>query len=77
MKRSTGIVRKLDKFNRLVIPKGICRTNRLGEGTPMEIFVDGNETIIKKYEPGCIFCGSLENVTDFKGKPVCAECRKG
>lgn len=77
MKKSIGIVRKLDSFNRIVIPKEICRANKLREGTPMEIFVDGHEIILKEYNPGCIICGSITDVTDFKGKPVCAECRKG
>lgn len=77
MKKSIGIVRKLDRLNRIVIPKEICRINGFGKGTPMEIFVDGEEIILKKYEPGCIICGSVTDVSEFKGKPVCAECRKG
>lgn len=47
--RSTGIVRRLDDLGRLVIPKEIRRTHGMVEGTPMEIYVEGENIIIKKY----------------------------
>jgi transcriptional pleiotropic regulator of transition state genes len=75
--RATGIVRKADILNRIVIPKEICRTNGITDGTPMEIFTYGDNIILRKYTPGCIFCDSLTDVAEFKGKHVCAECRKG
>jgi len=42
----------------------------------MEIFVDGSSIILKKYEPNCIFCGSLKKLVDFQGKLVCEKCAK-
>ncbi|MNF16577.1 Transition state regulatory protein AbrB [compost metagenome] len=37
---------------------------------PLEIFVDGEKIILRKYEPTCIFSGSAENLINFKGKMV-------
>ena len=49
--KSTGIVRKLDHLGRIVLPKELRRTLDLPEGTPMEIFVDGNRIVLRKYQP--------------------------
>jgi transcriptional pleiotropic regulator of transition state genes len=40
--KSTGIVRKLDHLGRIVLPKELRRTLDLPEGTPVEIYTDGN-----------------------------------
>jgi transcriptional pleiotropic regulator of transition state genes len=37
---------------------------------PLEIFVDGEKIILRKYEPTCIFSGSAENLINFRGKMV-------
>lgn len=50
--KATGIVRRIDDLGRVVIPKEIRRTMRIGEGEPLEIFVDRDgEVILKKYSP--------------------------
>ena len=46
----------------------------IGEKDALEIYVDGERIMLKKYEPACIFCGNAENVTYFKGKIVCNVC---
>jgi hypothetical protein len=41
----------------------------------MEIFVDGDNIIIKKYNPDCCaLCGSMHILTDVKSIPICIEC---
>jgi transcriptional pleiotropic regulator of transition state genes len=74
MMKSTGIVRKVDELGRVVIPIELRRTLGIGEKDALEIYVDGERIMLKKYEPACIFCGNAENVTYFKGKIVCNEC---
>ena len=49
--KSTGIVRKLDHLGRIVLPKELRRTMDLPEGAPVEIFVDGNRIVLRKYQP--------------------------
>ncbi len=72
--KSTGIVRKIDELGRIVLPIEIRRTMNLERSDAVEIFVDEEKIILRKYEPSCVFCGNSDNVTLFKGKLVCAEC---
>jgi len=36
--------------------------------------VDGENIILRKYEPACIFCGNAADVEIYKGKRVCKLC---
>lgn len=74
--KSTGTVRKIDPLGRIVLPAELRKTMNLPELTPMEIFTEGNSIILTKYERGCVFCGSMKNITVFKDKLVCSECRQ-
>ncbi|SJZ75743.1 AbrB/MazE/SpoVT family DNA-binding domain-containing protein [Selenihalanaerobacter shriftii] len=72
--KSTGIVRKVDELGRIVIPVELRRTLRIEEKDALEIYVDGESIILKKYEPACVFCGNAADTTVFKNKTVCKEC---
>ena len=72
--RSLGIVRKLDKLGRLVVPKETRKMFNLNEGDPVEIFTDGDKIIIKKYNPGCQCCGNMKDVKEYKGIKICKKC---
>lgn len=74
--KSTGIVRKIDELGRVVLPIELRRTMDINEKDALEIFVDGNNIILSKYEPACIFCGNAKDVVNFKGKCVCPDCIK-
>lgn len=79
--KATGIVRKVDELGRIVLPIELRRTMDISERDPMEIYVEGSAIILKKFRPSCVFCDSVRDVTDFKGKNVCKRClaeiRKG
>lgn len=49
--KATGIVRRIDDLGRVVIPKEIRRTLGIEEGDPLEIFVNGGQVVIQKYQP--------------------------
>jgi len=72
--KATGIVRKVDTLGRIVLPIELRRTLGIDEKDPLEIFVDGEQIILRKYEPACTFCGNATNVKRFSGKIVCGEC---
>jgi transcriptional pleiotropic regulator of transition state genes len=74
--KSTGIVRKVDELGRVVIPIELRRTLGIDEKDALEIYVDSEKIILKKYEPACVFCGNASDMTHFKGKNVCKECAK-
>ncbi len=74
--KSTGIVRKVDELGRVVIPIELRRTLDIEEKDALEIYVDSDRIILRKYEPACscVFCGNADEVTNFKGKNVCNHC---
>lgn len=75
--KNTGISKKIDDLGRVVLPKEIRKTLGLIEGIDtMEIRIDGQDVILRKYEVGCVFCKGTKGLKDFKGKPVCENCRK-
>lgn len=74
--KSTGIVRKVDELGRVVIPIELRRTLNIQERDALEIYVDGEHIILKKYEPACIFCDNARDVHDYKGKNICSDCLK-
>lgn len=75
--KSTGVVRKVDGLGRIVLPKELRKVLGVKENeTSMEILVDGENVILRKYEPACIFCGEARNVINYKGKNICKKCLK-
>ena len=72
--KSTGVVRRLDELGRIVIPIELRRTLDLADRDCLEIFTEGEQIILKKYQPACIFCGEAKDIINYKGKNVCKCC---
>ena len=68
--KSTGIVRKVDELGRVVLPIELRKTLGIEVRDPMEIFVDEDKVILKKYEPADIFTGEMDDLVEYKGKRV-------
>ena len=47
--KSTGIVRKIDDLGRIVIPKEIRKSLNIANNDDIEIFIEDNNIILKKY----------------------------
>lgn len=76
--KATGIVRRIDDLGRVVIPKELRKAYDINEGDPLEIFVDKEGIIIRKYDKlrECIFCGEdeLNQLIEHEGVAVCKTC---
>lgn len=73
--KATGIVRRIDDLGRVVIPKEIRRTMGIKEGDPLELFVNGEQVIFRKYSPGCYLCSDVDAESiDFYGHQICMKC---
>ena len=72
--KSTGIVRKVDELGRIVLPIELRRTLDIAERDELEIYLDDDKFVLKKYEPSCIFCGSSCGLVTYHGRNVCMEC---
>ncbi len=74
--KSTGMVRKMDELGRVVIPMELRRNLNIAEKDALEIYVEGDNIILKKYTPGCFICQEIDNlviIPDSKVK-ICPKC---
>lgn len=71
---NTGMVRRVDELGRIVIPIEIRNNLDIKEKDPMEFHVENRKLVLEKYEPGCIFCNSKEDIKELNGKRVCKKC---
>lgn len=73
--KSTGIVRTIDSVGRIVIPMELRRTmNLLDPSDALEVFVDDDKIVLRKYSPSCIFCKGLDDVLEYEGQKICKRC---
>jgi transcriptional pleiotropic regulator of transition state genes len=74
----SGIVKYPDSMGRILIPKDMREflgIERNDEG--VELTCEGKVVIMRKYEPGCLFCGSISNrLKSYQGKQICPGCIK-
>ena len=72
--KTTGMIRQLDALGRVVLPIELRRTLGINTRDMLEILVEGNSIILRKYEPNCLFCGSSSGLTPYKDKQICKRC---
>ena len=58
--KETGILRRIDELGRIVIPKEIRKKLKIREGDNLDIYVDDNNVILRKYSP----LNDLETILD-------------
>lgn len=72
--KSTGIVRSIDELGRIVLPMELRKTMDINSKDKLEIYVDGDSIVLKKHQITCSFCGSHDDIVDFKGHCICENC---
>lgn len=72
--KSTGVVRRLDNLGRVVLPIELRRTMGIDVKDKLEVLVDGEDIILRRYQDACIFCGGDKSLIAFGGKQVCRAC---
>ncbi len=71
--KTTGVVRRLDELGRITLPIELRRNFQIGEKDPLEIYVEGDRIILKKYQDSDIFTGSKEDLIEYEGKMISRE----
>lgn len=71
--KDTGIVRRLDELGRITLPIELRRTLGCEDRGQLEIFVEDDRVILKKYEPADIFTGSKVDLIQYEGRTVSKE----
>ncbi|MCL2048126.1 MAG: AbrB/MazE/SpoVT family DNA-binding domain-containing protein [Defluviitaleaceae bacterium] len=74
--RATGITRKIDELGRVVLPIEIRRGMNINNGKHVEIFVDDDSVILKRYDPACTFTGSTDELIEYNGRKVSKQAIK-
>ncbi len=72
--KSTGIVRKVDELGRIVLPVELRRTLDIAVHDELEIYLDEDKVILRKFENTCLFCASNKRLVSYMGKNVCRDC---
>lgn len=67
-------VRKIDRFGRIWLPLSVRRIANISENDGLEILVDKDSIVMRKYEPVCIFCGGSDSIETIRDKKVCKHC---
>ena len=70
-----SIVRNLDRLGRIVLPKELRRRMDIDSRDEVEMFIDGNTIVLKKYkQDSCMFCGRTEYLLKFSEHKICRSC---
>jgi len=72
--KSFGIVCSLGKTGEVRLPgilRGMCG---VGGGDELEMHLEGNAVVMRKYPPICIFCGSEKDLKEYRHKSYCCCC---
>ena len=74
--KATGIVRRIDDLGRVCLPIELRRSLGVSAGDSLEIFMDGENVILKKYrklEEAITVIEQLANVLEYTDNPHAKE----
>ena len=78
--KSTGITRRIDDLGRIVIPKEIRKNLKIKENEVLEIFINNDEIILKKFSPfndsEKVLSDYIKVINDMTGNDVIITDRK-
>ncbi len=72
--KTPGMIRKIDDLGRIVLPSQLRKSLDLQCGDELEVYMEENCLVLKKFSPACIFCGEIRGLMSFRGKNVCGKC---
>ena len=72
--KSVSTIRNLDNLGRITIPKELRESRDINLKDILEIFIDDNKIILRKYQLKCCLCDSPDNTIKFKEKLICRDC---
>ena len=72
--KSTGVTRQIDELGRFVLPVEIRRALNINLKDYLEIHVENDSIVLRKFLPSCLFCGNAEDNVMFEGKRICRAC---
>ena len=68
MGKNSGMVRKIDKLGRVVLPAEMKKELGLSNEMKVEFHFSGDSIVIKKYNEHCVFCDAELYLVEYKRK---------
>ncbi len=69
------MVRRITELGHFVLPVELRRSLGIVNKDSLEMFIDDDLLILKKYEPTCFFCKEqTTNVKIFNRRIICSKC---
>lgn len=72
--KSFGIISGLDKTGGIKLPEILLRLCEVGAGDTLELELESDSIVMRKYPPVCVFCGSDKVLREYKNKSYCSCC---
>ncbi len=72
--KTFGMIRKVDALGRIVIPSELRQAMELQQGDALELYLEEDRLVMKKFAPACIFCGGIQQLVTYEGKNICGKC---
>ncbi len=72
--KTLAMVRKIDDLGRVVIPCELRRAMELDKGDALEMYLEEDRLVMRKFAPACIFCGGIEELMTYEGRNLCSNC---
>ena len=74
--KNVNVIRRIDELGRIVLPIDQRKSIDVSPRDYVSLKLENGNIVISKHNKTCIFCGSEDELGDFKGQPICATCRK-
>lgn len=74
--KNVSVIRRIDELGRIVLPIDQRKSIDVSPRDYVSLKLENGNIVISKHNKTCVFCGSEDELSDFKGQPVCAVCRK-
>ncbi len=71
-----GVIRKVDSLGRIVIPVSMRGRLQLESGDLVELSMENDQLVLRKFALRCIFCGGTQDLLSFRNKTVCEDCAR-
>ncbi|MBQ3490238.1 MAG: AbrB/MazE/SpoVT family DNA-binding domain-containing protein [Clostridia bacterium] len=72
--KETRIIRKVDNLGRVVLPADLRHALDIAKDESLDVYIENDAIVLKKYNPTCVFCGSNKNTKAYKNKVICEHC---